>query len=208
MEAIKVYLYNLPKNKFNYLSISVKPSLVTNKTTGVISLMVTDIDSLYDYLLPFFNLLNFESEKYVDYKLWSIALKIHKLGHFYLPSGRALLIKLANSINTNRYSTAKIIINIPTEEEINNVINLPNPFDLSTNKSHTTLAREFVLSKRVKGEFKVYVYKNGVQVPNSPYKSYYAVQKDLGFLGNRTVSRYIDTDKVYGDGYTFYTYSK
>lgn len=208
MEAIKVYLSNLSKNQLNNLLISVKPNLVVNKTTGVISLMVTDIDSLYDYLLPFFNSLNFESRKYVDYKLWSIALKMHKLGHFYLPEGRALLIKLANSINTNRYSTAKIIINLPTEEEINNVLNLPNPFDLSTGKSHTTLAREFILSKRVKGEFKIYVYKNGVQVPNSPYKSYYAVQKDLEFKGNRTVSRYIDTDKVYRDGYTFYTYPK
>lgn len=170
--------------------------------------MVTDIDSMYDILLPFFDSLDFKSRKYIDYKMWSVTLKMHKLGHFYLPEGKALLIKLANSINTNRYSTAKTIIELPTEEEINNVLNLPNPFDLSTGKSHTTLAREFIKSKRIKGEFKVYVYKNGVEVPNSPYVSYYAVQKDLGFKGNRTVSRYIDTDKVYGEGYTFYSYSK
>lgn len=207
MEAIKVYLSKLPKNKLNNLS-SVKPSMVKNKKTGVISLMVTDIDSMYDILLPFFDSLDFKSRKYIDYKMWSVTLKMHKLGHFYLPEGKALLIKLANSINTNRYSTAKTIIELPTEEEINNVLNLPNPFDLSTGKSHTTLAREFIKSKRIKGEFKVYVYKNGVEVPNSPYVSYYAVQKDLGFKGNRTVSRYIDTDKVYGEGYTFYSYSK
>ena len=190
--------------------------------------MVTDVDSLYGNLLPFFDSLNFESRKYIDYKLWSAALKMHKLGHFYLPEGRALLIKLArrraaappaawpgsgalpraNSINTNRYSTTDKIIELPTKEEIDQILNLPNPFDLSTGKSHVTLAREFVKSKRVKGEFKVYVYQNGVDVPNSPYVSYYAVQKDLGFKGNRTVSRYIDTDKVYGNGYTFYTYSK
>lgn len=170
--------------------------------------MVTDVDSLYDNLLPFFDLLNFESRKNIDYKLWSAALKMHKLGHFYLSEGRALLVKLANSINTNRYSTADKIIELPTKEEIDQILNLPNPFDLSTGKSHVTLAREFVKSKRVKGEFKVYVYQNGVEVPNSPYVSYYAVQKDLGFKGNRTVSRYIDTDKVYGNGYTFYTYSK
>lgn len=208
MEAIKVYLSDLPKDQLNNLSTSVKPSSVKNKTTGVISLMVTDIDSLYDNLLPFFDSLNFESRKYIDYKLWSAALKMHKLGHFYLPEGRTLLIRLANSINTNRYSTADKIIKLPTEEEINQILNLPNPFDLSTGKSHITLAREFVKSKRVKGEFKVYVYQNGVEVPNSPYVSYYAVQKDLGFKGNRTVSRYIDTDKVYGDGFIFYTYSK
>lgn len=207
MEAIKVYLSKLPKNKLNNLS-SVKPSMVKNKKTGVISLMVTDIDSMYDILLPFFDSLDFKSRKSIDYKMWSVTLKMHKLGHFYLPEGKALLIKLANSINTNRYSTAKTIIELPTEEEINNVLNLPNPFDLSTGKSHTTLAREFIKSKRIKGEFKVYVYKNGVEVPNSPYVSYYAVQKDLGFKGNRTVSRYIDTDKVYGEGYTFYSYSK
>jgi hypothetical protein len=53
MEVIKVYFSNLSKNKLNNLSISVKPSLVINKITGVISLMVTDIDSLYDYLLLF-----------------------------------------------------------------------------------------------------------------------------------------------------------
>lgn len=217
LEAIKMYL---SKIQFNDLSTggagcpvrtpgtSIKPSLVINKSTGVISLMVTDIDSLYDILLPFFDSLNFESRKYIDYKLWSAALNMHKRGHFYLSEGRALLIKLANSLNKNRYSTAKIVINIPTDEEINLILNLSDPFDLSTGKSHTTLAREFVKSKKIKGEFKVYVYKNGVEVPNSPYESYNAVQKDLKFKGNRTVSRYIDTNKVYGNTYTFYSYSK
>jgi hypothetical protein len=208
MEAIKIYLSNLSKNQLNDLSISVKPSLILNKTTRVISLMVTNIDSLYDYLLSFFNSLNFESRKYIDYKLWSVTLKMHKLGYFYLPEGRALLVKIANSINKKKYSIAKTVIKLPTEEEINHILNLPSPFDLSIGKSHTTLAREFVNYKRVKGEFNIYVYKNGVEVPNSPYKSYYAVQKDLGFKGNRTVSRYIDTNKVYGDGYTFYTYTR
>lgn len=69
LEAIKMYLSKL---QFNDLSTSIKPSLVTDEATGVISLMVTDIDSLYDILLPFFNSLNFESRKYIDYKLWSV----------------------------------------------------------------------------------------------------------------------------------------
>lgn len=59
--------------------------MVKNKKTGVISLMVTDIDSMYDILLPFFDSLDFKSRKYIDYKMWSVALKTHKLGHFYLP---------------------------------------------------------------------------------------------------------------------------
>lgn len=75
-------------------------------------------------------------------------------------------------------------------------------------KFHIILAREFIKSKRIKGEFKVYVYKNEVEVPNSPYVSYYVVQKNLRFKGNRTVSRYINTDKIYGERYTFYSYSK
>ena len=149
MEAIKMYLSRL---QFNDLSTggagcpirtpgtSIKPSLVTNKSTGVISLMVTNIDSLYDIILPFFDSLNFESRKHIDYKLWSAALNMHKRGHFYLPEGRVLLIKLASNLNKNRYSTAKIVINVLTDKEINNILNLPDPFDLSTGKSHTTLA--------------------------------------------------------------------
>lgn len=32
-------------------------------------------------------------------KLWSVTLKMHKLGYFYLSEGRGLLVKIANSIN-------------------------------------------------------------------------------------------------------------
>jgi len=39
----------------------------------------------------------------VDYKLWRIALKIHKFGYFYLAEGRSLVLALARSMNNKRY---------------------------------------------------------------------------------------------------------
>ena len=69
------------------------------------SYLINDIDVLFDYIVPFFEKLNFQTRKFVDFQLWSVAIKIHKLGYFYISEGRDLLVKIASSTNKFRYST-------------------------------------------------------------------------------------------------------
>jgi len=78
-------------------------SFSLNKKTNVITYVWSYIDSLYDFILPFFNSLPFRSRKEVDL-LWSIAVRMHK-GYYALPEGKSLLLSIASSINTFRYST-------------------------------------------------------------------------------------------------------
>ena len=60
---------------------------------------------MFDYIVLFFEKLEFQTRKFVDFQLWSVAIKIHKLGYFYTTEGRNLLVKIAFSTNKFRYST-------------------------------------------------------------------------------------------------------
>lgn len=70
LETIKLFLASLPRVSTSILNTSV-PSLSANfnKVTNVYSYVITDIDVLFDYILPFFSNLNFYSRKFIDFKL-------------------------------------------------------------------------------------------------------------------------------------------
>lgn len=48
---------------------------------------------LFAFILPFFSSLTFFTRKGIDFKLWCIGVLAHRLGYFYLPIGRILLIE-------------------------------------------------------------------------------------------------------------------
>jgi hypothetical protein len=159
--------------------------------------------------LPFFLTLNFLSRKAKDFELWTIGLVVHKLGYYTLLEGRNLLILLAGCINKNRYSTSSNSPDtLPTQELVNALFAKPAPFDLNSGLSHTQLAQEASRKSGGRHGFLVYVYFNDVLVDGAPFTSYNAAQKALCFKGNRTIARYIDTGKVFGSGYTFYSSPK
>jgi hypothetical protein len=60
----------------------VSNTLHSNKTVSVIS--ITNIDTLYDYLMFLLLDMPFQTRKGIDFYLWSIALQLHKLGYFLL----------------------------------------------------------------------------------------------------------------------------
>jgi len=129
---------------------------------------------------------------------------MHKFGHYLLPEGRNLLIKIASSINKFRYSTAKGGAAVgPTLEILNTVLDIDAPFNVESGLSHTLLAQQFSLARGSRKGFPVYVYVNGVEIESSPFPSYYAASKALG-LSNRVIFRYIDTSRTY-KGYLFYS---
>jgi hypothetical protein len=218
METIKLFLANLPK-------VSITPSVnvcsYTNKSSSVLSYIVSDIDSQHYRVLPFFENLKFQTRKYEDFKLWVLALKCHKLGYFYLSESRSLVVNISNSINKNRYSSnlngpAKLI----TMEKIDKVFTLKPPFDLSSGFSHIELTQQFARVNNARQGYFVYVYKEGVQAQGSLFRSaalpgipalrrsYNAAQKALGIKGNRTIHRYIDTGKLFKNKFAFFSKPK
>ena len=46
----------------------------------------------------------FQTRKYQDFKLWCIAVRLHKLGYHCILEGRKLLVLISSCINKKRYS--------------------------------------------------------------------------------------------------------
>jgi hypothetical protein len=110
-------------------------------------------------------------------------------------------LKISKCTNKARYNNSDINVSV-TQEEIDYIFKIKAPFDNINNKSHTKLAQEFTRKKGSRGGFKVFVYKNGTFL--CMFKSYNLAQKELGFKGNRTIARIIDTN-ISKNGYTFYS---
>jgi len=87
---------------------------------------------LYTIVFYLFFNLKFQTRKYKDFKLWTITLKCHKLGYFYLLKGRFLIINIGYSINKNRYSfNFKGLAKLITADEIEKIFLLKPSFDFS-----------------------------------------------------------------------------
>ena len=68
------------------------------------------------------------------------------------------------------------------------------------------MAKEYALTKGSRKGFKVYIYKNGVEIKGSPFDSFRS-----GYLSLNSASsliNYLDTGKIFKDGYTFYSSSQ
>ena len=75
LDAIKTFLTELcnseiPKNS-EILPVNVVST--TNIRTNVVSIVVSNVDALYYYILPLLDSCKFYSRKYEDFKLWRIA---------------------------------------------------------------------------------------------------------------------------------------
>lgn len=113
--------------------------MVTNKRTNVHSLSIENIDVLYDNIVPWFQGVKLNTRKEFDKILWAVAVTIHKHGYFNLPTGRSLLLSIANSINTKRYSTNNNgPATSPSDEVINDVLSQHPPIEINSGKSHHT----------------------------------------------------------------------
>lgn len=188
--------------------LNFKFSVALNKTTDVYSYVISDIDVLYYIILPIYSNLKFKSRKETDFKLWTIVLLLFKKGYYYSPLGKNLIMKIINNINKKRYTTSKnsLIESDFTDLTLLGIFKISpiikeNPYKF---KSHTELVREYVKNTKKK----VYVYENGIEVPNSPFNSYNEAQNYLEIKSKNIITRYIDTNKVYNNKYTFYSECK
>ena len=86
------------------------------------------------------------------------------------------------------------------------------PFNIKSGKSHFILAKEFAIKKGSRLGYNLHIYKNGVEISGSPFSSYsrllYIVRalcKAIGLKSVSSIKNYIDTNKVFKDGITFYS---
>lgn len=206
LEAIANYLKSIPKG-FNFSLGSKAPTVNNslNKKTSVSVISIVSIDVLYDYLSFFFLNMPFQTRKGIDFYFWCIALYLHKFGYFYLTEGRNLTYKISQYVNSGRYSSNPNPVQTPSLIEINKVLNLNLPVILTPNMSHVDLAK--ALTSKVKPNA-IWVYDNGVLVNENqePFSSFASAMEAIGYsktsiAGRRT----LDTGKIIGGRYTFYS---
>lgn len=207
LEAIAYFLHhNVPLSPpYKNLCIPNKPNCIIKNNTNAFQLVITDKDVLFQYIYPFFRDLSFYSRKGIDFSIWSLVLYIFIYGYHNLPNGREILLKLSNNINSKRYFSD--LSDFIEAVEIKNLFRIEPPFDIHSGKSHINLAKEYSLTKGSRKGFKVYIYKNGVEIKGSPFDSFRSGAKALSLNSASSIRNYLDTGKIFKDGYTFYSSS-
>jgi hypothetical protein len=199
-----LYLQSIPKGftfSINSVPLVVSNALHSNKKISVIS--NNNIDALYDYLMFLLLDMPFQTRKGVDFYYWSIALHLHKLGYFYLKEGFKLVSEIAKYINNGRYSTNLNKVSPPSLENINRVLELNLPVILTPEMRHVNLAQAFA---RLIKERKIWVYDNGVLLKPQPFTTYGDAMEAIGYSRTSLAARRtIDTGKIIGGRYTFYS---
>lgn len=177
-----------------------------NKKTDVSVISITNIDVLYDYLLFFFLNMPFQTRKGIDFHFWSIVLHLHKQGYFYLQEGRKLTYIISQYVNRGRYSTSLNPKSAPSLTEIEKVLNLNLPVTLTPIMLHVNLTKSF--ASKVKPEA-IWVYDKGVLFNGSPFFTFASAMVAIGYSKSSIAGRRsIDTGKIIGGRFTFYSKSQ
>src|SRR5688500_9691512 len=75
LNAIVTFLTSLSSSKLqNNKILPLNVVSTVNKKTNVVSLVVSSVDSLYYYVLPYLDSSNMYTRKAIDFKLWRVAL--------------------------------------------------------------------------------------------------------------------------------------
>jgi LAGLIDADG endonuclease. len=204
LDAIASYLQSLPKG-FTFSSKTAAPTVINNlnNRTSVSVISIVNIDALYDYLMFFLLDIPFQTRKSEDFFFWSLALHLNKLGYFYLPEGRVLVYKISQYVNKGRYSTNPVLVVGPSLSEINRVLDIKLPVTLQPNMLHVDLAKAFA---HVFKQSSIWVYHNGVLLSEEPFNSFASAMEAIGYSKTSVAARRsIDTGKIIGGCYTFYS---
>ena len=144
LKAIELFFSNLPNSYgITVPSPKPKPRIGANRNTKVIIFQWSNIDALYDYILPILqaNADLFVSRKKLDFILWATVVTLNKTGLIYTPEGKTLMEKIRSNFNHRRYSNNinATPINIISQAEINQVLSLPPFWDLTSGLPHMKL---------------------------------------------------------------------
>ena len=106
-------------------------------------------------------------------------------------------------MNSKRYFSN--IIDFLDIEEINALLEIEPPFNIFSNKSHFTFCKEYAIIQGSRKGYNLHIYKDGEEIPGSPFNSYREGGKAIGLASVSSIQNYIDTGRVFKDGYTFYS---
>jgi hypothetical protein len=208
LNAITTFLIELPSVLPNSKILPMNVVSTINAKTGVVSLVVNSVDSLYYCVLPYLESSNMYTRKAIYFKLWRIALLLKIHGYYFLPEGKNLFLDISDTIN-KRYSTSTSTRK--TDEIIREIFERSQailakdpPFDVNANIPHIDNVRKLSIANRSLNPIVVYIYENNNMVKGSPFASYSAAHKSLGLKpSSNTCNRYIDTDRLYKNKYIF-----
>jgi hypothetical protein len=210
LDVISEYLQNLPLLPlYDELFVPKKPNCIIKNNKKAYQLVITDKDVLFQYIFPFFQNLQFYSRKKIDFIIWSIGLFLFIQGYINTSKGKNMLLKLSNNMNSKRYFSN--IFDIFDGEEIEELFKTEPPFNIRSGKSHFILTKEYSQLIGSRSGFKVHIYKNGLlpygelEIKGSPFSSYTKGGKAIGLKSVSSIANYIDTGKIYKEGYTFYS---
>ena len=204
LDNITTFIKSLPKG-FNFSNFNTKLELskTLHKSTNVYVIVLSNIDALHDYFVPFLLSMHFQTRKSIDFIYWCLAIHLHKYGYFYTSEGRSLVLNISKSINTARYSNKPNPVKLIGLDEINKILSIDLPIKLTPEMNHLILSQRFakLISSR-----SVWVYDNGKLVTGSPFASYAEAQGSIGISRTSVVvRRNIDTGKLYLQRYSFYS---
>ena len=206
LNAIVTFLTRLSgSNLQNRKILPLNVVSTVNKRTNVVSLVVSSVDSLYYYVLPYLESTKMYSRKAIDFKLWKVALLLKIQGYFFQPEGKKLFLDISDIIN-KRYSTKSTSnLNDIIEgifERYKLILAKDPPFDVESNIPHVNNVRAFSIANRSEKPNTIYLYADGNLVEGSPFASYSATHKWLGLkTTSNTCNRYIDTNRLYKNKY-------
>ena len=204
LDAISLYIKNIQRAPiFKGLFLALQPNCIIsgkNNNTAY-QLIISDTDVLFQYIFPFFKDLPFLSRKGVDFKIWSVGLFLIINGYTKIPNGKAIFLKLYNNLNSKRYFSN--IIDFIDIEELNALFEIEPPFNIYSKKSHFILSKEHANTQGSRKGYNLHIYKDGEEIPGSPFNSYREGGKAIGLASFSSICNYINTGKVFKDGYTF-----
>jgi hypothetical protein len=208
LNAIITFLTTLKSNalkKSKILPLNVVSTI--NNKTNVVSLVISSVDALYYYILPLLDTYKMYTFKFMDFKLWRIALILKIYGYYYLPEGKTLFLDISNILN-KRNSTGYLKDIDSTIVDIFNryqaiLLNKP-PFNVEDNIPHVDNVRKFRFENKSYLPKTIYIYENGKLIKGAPFDSFSSAHKALGLKStSNTCNRYIDTNRLYKSKYTF-----
>ena len=204
LEAIAQFLENIPLlPPFNNLVVPPKPNCIIKRGQNSYQLVITNKDVLFQYIYPYFIESSFYSRKGIDFIIWCLVLHLFIFGYHNLPLGKQVLLNLSNSMNSKRYFSD--LSDLIDTDAIKRLLEIEPPFDIFSGESNFILAKNYALSKGSRKGFNVYIYKNGIEINGSPFDSFRSGGKAINMSSVSSIRNYIDTGKIYKDGYTFYS---
>ena len=206
LDTISEFIQDLPLlPPYTNLFVPKKPNcIITSKNNNkAYQLVITDKDVLFQYIFPFFQNLKFYSRKKIDFIIWSTVLFLFMFGYNHTSKGKIVWLKLFNIMNSKRYFSN--ILDILDVIDLKDIFNIEPPFNIQSGKSHFILTKEYFQSKGSRLGFKLYIYKNGVEIIGSPFPSFTQGGKAINLNSVSSIRNYIDTGKIYKEGFTFYS---